>query len=328
MEQFRNQENIDKGTFFVDLTNYKEGTYNVPVKYTGFAEEIEVTVTPKTIRVNVEAKQRLEMEILADQLGKVEEGFQAGEPVIKPKKVHITGSKEEIDRVAYVKAFINIEGANKMVTKEVPLKAIDHNGNILDVEITPQTAEVSIPVTSPFTTLPVTYKISQYPPEGYAIESIHLKTREISIYGPKEIIEAYDVYPGPNIDLSNLTSRETIQVPVPLSGSLTKTEPDFIELDVNAVPAEVKTFSQIAINIYGLREGLRADIQDPINGVDIIIEGAPSLLDQLASSDLEVYIDLTNLPIGNHEIPMHVNIPLFLEHLNQEIRAKVEITKE
>ncbi len=328
LDKFRNQDNIDKGTFYVDLTNYEEGSFDVPVKHTGFPEGIEVNVAPKTIRVKIEAKQRLEMEVFSDQLGSVAEGFQAGEPIIKPKKVHITGSKEEIDKVAYVKAFINIEGADKPVTREVPLKAIDRNGNILEVDITPQTAEVSIPITSPFVTLPITYKINQYPPKGYAIESIQLNTKEISIYGPTEIINAYDVYPGPSLDLSQLTSKEIIQVPVPLVGGLTKTEPDFIELEVNIVLAEIKTFRQVPIKINGLRDGLKANIQDPANGIDIVVEGAPKILDQLDTSDIQVYVDLTNLPIGTHEVPMQINIPLYLEHLNKEIRAQVEITKE
>lgn len=328
INQIRSGQNIDKGQFYIDLTEYKAGTYEVPVKYTGFSEQIDVEINPSTIKVTIEDKKRKEMEIIVDKLGKEKEGYQAGEAIIKPRKVHISGTKEQIDQVAFVKASISIDQATNMITQEVPLRALDKNGNPIEVEISPHTAEVQIPVTSPFHIVPLTYKIDQYPGAGYAIKSIVQKTEEVTLYGPKNIVNTFMVYPGPALNLANIVGKTTIQAKVPLVEGLAKVEPSMIEFEVQVVKAETKTFNQVPIKINGIGEGLTATINSPESGISITLEGAPDVLKAVQKDDLEAFVDLTNLPPGEHEVPVQFNVPLLTERINAEQTVIVTIEKE
>lgn len=329
INQIRNGILLDKSQFYIDLTEYKEGVFTIPIQYKGFPSKIEVEVQPDMVQVQLEAKKRKEFEVLVDKLGKEEDGYQAGDPIIKPQKVYITGTQAQIDQVAYVKAFVNIDHAKDLITQQVPLRALDKNGNQIQARITPQTVEVQIPVTSPFLSIPITYSIENDPPEGFAIESIQQLTKEVILYGSKEIIEGYNVYIGPAIDLSDKESGSyPIKYQIPLDPNLLKTEPEFLELEVTIVESATKSFSNVPIEINGLGNGLTAEIISPKDGVNMILEGAPKILDALSSQELQVFLDVTNLPPGEHEVPINFNVPLFTKNLGNEEKAKVRIAEE
>ncbi|TCS78640.1 CdaR family protein [Tepidibacillus fermentans] len=319
---------IDKGQFFVDLTSYKKGTFDVPIQYTGFPRGIDIDIQPRTLKVKIEEKHRIEMPILVDQLGKAAEGFQTGDAIVTPSKVHISGTKEEVESVAFVKAFINVENANKMITEQVPLHALDKKGNPVKVEITPQTAEVKIPVTSPYQMVPLTYKIIDQPKAGLAIQSIDLKTKDVTLYGPEEIVSKYEVYQGPNVSVANLPiGKNSIQLKIPVASGLYKTEPDQIQLEITIVKSEKKDFKNIGIDLNGLSKGLKGIIISPTT-INLTLEGAPDILRSTRNDDIQAFVDLTNLPPGEHEVELQYNVPLYTKVINTKEKVKVRIVKE
>ncbi|MFV9511790.1 YbbR-like domain-containing protein [Tepidibacillus sp. LV47] len=326
--QLRDGKIFDKGQFFVDLTPYKKGTYDVPIQYTGFPRGIDIEIQPRTLKVKIEEKHRIEMSILVDQLGKAAEGFQTGEPIVTPTKVHIAGTKDEVEAVAFVKAFINVENANKMIIEQVPLHALDKKGNPVKVEITPQTAEVKIPVTSPYKIVPLTYKMIDEPKTGLAIESIDLKTKEVTLYGPKDTVNKYEVYQGPNVSVANLPlGKNFVSLKIPVASELYKIEPDQIQLEITIVKSKKKDFENIPIDLNGLGRGLKGKVISSRN-TRITLEGAPKILDLLQNDDIQAFVDLTNLPPGEHEVEVQYNVPLYTKVINAIEKVKVQIVKE
>ncbi len=329
INQIRNGINIDKGQFYVDLSKNKAGTVLAPVHVKGFPSDIEVEIEPSLIQVTLEAKQRKEFEVFVDKLGKEEDGYQSGESIIKPKKAHILGTEEQIAQVAFIKAFVNVDHVKSPILQQVPLRALDKNGNVVQVEVIPQTVEVQIPVTSPYITVPATYNIEKYPIEGYAIESIHQITKEVTLYGSKDIINGYSVYVGPSIDLSDVKEgKHTLTYPLAIDPHLLKTEPNAIELEVTIVQSETKTISPVSIEVHGLSEGLSAKIITPTDGLDMIIEGAPKNIEPITNQELQAFVDVTNLPPGEHEVEIQYNVPLLIKRIGEIETAKVEIIKE
>ena len=328
IDKINNGEYLDKGKFFINLNSNNLGTYEVPIEYEGFPEQLEVEIQPSKITVVLEQKQRKEMEVLIDKLGKEAEGFQAGEPIVKPKRVHVSGTSEQVNKVAFVKAFINIDRINNSISQQVILRAIDQNGNEVHVEIVPQTVEVQIPVTSPYKTVPVTYSISAYPPSGFAIKSLTQLTKEITIYGFKEVVDNYSVYSGPILDLSAITASQSLKVSIPLADDLQKIEPENIEFFVEIVQAERQTITNVPIEISGLTAGLKASVIDPVEGASVTLEGAAEVLAEISIEDLQAFVDLSNLPIGEYELPITYNIPLLTTNFAATELAKVIITEE
>lgn len=328
INQIRDGKGVDNVEFFIDLTDYTAGSYNVPIYYSGVPEGIKVDFQPSLIAVKLEAKHSKEFSVTAEKIGKEAEGYQAGEPIIKPKKVHVSGTEEQVEQVSSVKALINIDNIDKPISQLIPLQAYDKNGNIIDVEINPQTVEVQVPVTSPYITVPISYKIGSYPQEGYAITSIEQLPKEVTLYGPKEILDQYSVYNGPVLDLSNITSDQVIKMDVPLEKGLLKVEPEVIQFDVKIAKSKTITMTSIPIEITGLNEGLIAEIISPTDGATISLEGESNNIDNISSEDIQAFVDLTNLPEGEHEVPIQYNLPLYLNKVGADEFVKVKITKE
>jgi len=325
INKIRDGEDIDKSKFIVDLINQKPGIFDAPITYTGFPEGVEIDVNPKTVLVNMEAKYREEFEVTVDKLGLEADGYQSGEPIVRPKKVHISGTMEQIDKVAFVKAFINIDDAKAPILQQVPLRALDKNGNVIELEIIPQIVEVQIPVTSPYTTVPITFKLDKYPKEGYAIKSLNQITKLVTLYGPKDVIDKYTVYNGPSLDLSDITEDKIIKLEIPLEKGLLKTEPDIIQFEVTIAEAKTTTFSSVPIEINGLPENLMAEIISHPDGLTLTLEGAGEVLNTLNIEDLQAFIDLTNLPPGNHEVPVQYNVPLLTKRISEKETVTVII---
>ncbi|OEG00233.1 hypothetical protein BHF71_05445 [Vulcanibacillus modesticaldus] len=328
IDKLHDSNNIDKARFFIDLANLSVGTYEVPIKYSGFPSSIDVEIEPQKVEVRLESKYRKEIEVTIDKIGKEKEGFQSAEPIIRPKKVHISGTKDLVEKVAFVKAFINIDKAEKSISEQVPLRAFDKYGNVVQVDITPLIVDVQIPITSPFVTIPLTFKIDKQPPNGWALESLNLLTKEVTIYGPKEIISQYNVYTGPNVDLSNLEGNQTVKVNIPLEEKLLKVEPDYIEFEAKVVESITKTIKEVPIEIIGLGRELSARITNPSNGVDIIVEGAPKIMEALAKEDVQAFVDVSNLPPGEYQILIQYNTPILVKQIDKDKFANVVIIKE
>jgi YbbR domain-containing protein len=297
----------------VDLSKLGPGTHTVNVGITGFPSDISVQAIPDKVEVVMEEKQKVEKEVSVKFLGKAPEGYTTGEAIVKPKKVHITLPESQIKEAAEVQAAVNIDGAKDIVEQTVPLRVVDKKGNPLDAEINPAVVEVTVPVTSPYKSLPLKLSYINAPPDGVSINGIKLKTDKVTVFGPKELLDKMAYYPGPQIDLSTIKEDRYMQLKVPLVPNIVKTDPEYIELEVHVSPTTKQTFNNIPITINGLGQGLKATFTNPEKGVlTLDINGTPDRLKELKLEDIQLYVDLSNLSEGDQDVPIHMNLPPFI----------------
>ncbi|MGD9678195.1 MAG: YbbR-like domain-containing protein [Vulcanibacillus sp.] len=327
IDKLRGGVNIDDGEIFVNLESYTPGTYEVPIEYSGFPLGVEVKIEPSNAHLNLEVKHTKEIDIVVEKLGIEKDGFQTGEPIINPKKAFISGTKKQIDQIVSVKAYVNIDNINNFVSQQIPLRAVDSNGNVVDVDIMPESTYIQIPVSSPFLTVPLTYKIVNYPPEGYAVESLNLITKDVTIYGDKDIIDKYELYPGLELDLSSYIEKQRVTIDLFKDESLIKMEPNSIEIEANIVKSTIRDIN-VPIDIIGLEEGTIAEIVAPTNQIDIKLEGAPTVLFSISTFDIQAFVDISNLQPGEHKVLIQYNTPVLAKNLSEERFADVIITQE
>ncbi len=328
IDQIRGSTNIDESKIFVNLEGYDTGTYEIPIEYSGFSSGVEVSIEPNTAHVNVETKDTKEFNIIVEKLGKEKDGYQTGEPIISPKKVYISGTKSQIEQVSFVKAYVNIDNINKSIDQEIQLRAIDYNGNMVDVGINPSVVNVQIPVSSPYSTVPLTYKINNYPSEGYAVESLNLSTSEVTLYGDKEILNNYNVYSGLDLDLSNITGNQAFSVDLIVNDDLLKVEPNSIDIEVRVVNSIIRNYIQIPIDIIELEEGFNVEIVSPYNRTDITLEGSAIVINSINFQDLQSFIDVSNLSPGEHKVLIQYNIPVLAKNIGEDKYLDVIITED
>ncbi|SEN38196.1 CdaR family protein [Lihuaxuella thermophila] len=313
---------------YVDLRKLGAGTHRVPVHVEGLPAGVKEKVSPSTLKVELESKLQREMPVQVDLIGKLPEGATAEKPIVNPEKVLVRGSESKLDQVSAVKAIVPLSETAKSVNKLIKLQAFGENGPINEVDVYPETVRVEIAINSPNKKVPFHIEIGKGPPSGYAVESIQPSIDQLTVYGPRSYIDSLQYYPGPSLNLSNITKDVTIQVPIPVRDEATKVEPQEVEIYVKMVRAETKNIGEVPLQLTGIAEGMTAKILSPEGGnVNIILSGAPNNLGQVSTGDIKAYVDVSNLPAGKHEVPIQFTLPPYIQvHGQLHLTAEVQLS--
>lgn len=304
----------DSYEVFVDVRGKGKGTHRVPIQYRGFPEEAKVGIIPNYVDITLEEKKTVEKEVQVEMLGQVAPGYTAGEPIVKPFRVLVKVPESQVNDIAVVKASINLDSATAPIKQTVSLKAVDKSGNeIQRAEVSPLAVEVSVPVTSPFVKVPIKLNLTNELPDGYSLASVELNTKEVTVFGPKEVIDPVklNTYPGPEIDLSKITSDHLVQLKIPLLENVVKVEPEYLQVSLKVVPSATKRLEKIPIRVTGLSDQAQARVLtaegQEISTVDFDVIGAPEILEKLTADDVQVVADVSNLPAGVHQVELNYN---------------------
>lgn len=316
---------------FVDLTNAKIGNQKVKFEVSGLSEKLKATIEPSSLTVAIQEKVTTEFTVEAEfNSDLIQDGYSAGQPTVKPKKVKITGAKDVIDRITYVKAAL--EGRDLLdstVSKEAQVQVLDKDLNKLDVVVEPATVEVTIPIKRNEKTVPINIIEKGTPPAGVTIESIDLDVKEAVISGEEDVLKDTDNV-RVEVDVSKISENTTITLPVIISNGITNVTPETVEVTVVVSKEEEETtVSGIPINIRGLSEQYEAVINDPSNKlVNLLVFGPGAAATGLGPNNFNIFIDLTGFTEGNHNVPIQVDGPPSVNWKPDKSSAKITITRD
>lgn len=315
---------------FVDLTNAKIGNQKVKFEVSELSEKLKATIKPSSITVSIQEKVTTEFSVEAEfDSDLIKEGYSAGQPTVKPNKVKITGAKDVIDRITYVKATIESrEPLDSTVSKGAQVQVLDKELNKLNVIVEPETVEVTIPVKSNTKTVPINILEKGTPQAGITIESINLDVKEAVISGDEDVLKNTENV-RVEVDVSKITENTTLTLPVIISNGITKVTPETVKVTVAVKSEEEASISGIPINIKGLSEQYEAVINDPTNPfVTLLVMGPSTTVTGLGPNNFNAFIDLTGLTEGNHSVPIQVDGPQGVNWQSDKSSAKITITKD
>jgi YbbR domain-containing protein len=316
---------------YVDLDGIKIGNHTVPLKIKDINNKLGVQIDPAYANITVQERVTKEFKVEAEyDTAMLEEGYEAEQPVVEPSSVKITGAKDTIDRITYVKATLDIKDQfNRSVTKEAKVRVLDQELNKLDVVVEPETVQVTIPVKSAKKTVPIKVVQKGSLPQGTVLESIEiLDLEEAVIVGPEELLEKTESV-RVEVNMGNVTEDTTLTLPVIISEGITKVSPQTVEVRVDITRMEERTFSGIPITSDGLSDNYILEYRDPIDAsVNLTVSGPSEELDNLNADDFHLYIDLSNLSAGLHVVDINVDGPPQLTwKLNKSV-ARITITEK
>ena len=297
---------------FVDLTDAKIGSQRVKLKVNNLSDKLKATIKPATITVNIQEKITKEFKVDAEfNNSLVEDGYKAGTPVVEPNKVKITGAKNVIDQIAYVKAILNGQSHLKeTITKDAPVRVLDKELNKLNVVVEPDTVMVTVPIKTTSKTVPINIIKKGSPPSGITIDSIKLDQTEATIIGDEDAIKNTDNV-RVEVDVSKINDNTALTLPVIIGNGITKVTPQTVTATVVVKKTTTeKTVTGVPIKIRGLTDQFKAVFNDPSTGmVDLLVSGPSTTVNTLNADDFTIFIDLTNLTEGNHEVNVQVEGP-------------------
>jgi YbbR domain-containing protein len=339
---------------YVDLTNEEMGEHQVEIQIREISERLKVTIDPVYATVSIQEKVTKEFDVEAEfNTAIVENGFLAGAPTVKPGKVQITGAKDMVDKITYVKATVNVDGKiRENVTRDAAVLVLDKEMNKLNVQVEPQRVEVTIPVKSSSKKVPIDIVQKGAPPEGIDIESISLDVEEATILAPPDVLEDVERV-RVEIDVSNIEEDTEVTLPVIISNGVVGVAPETAKLSVKVKRQEAEAqepeaqeaeaqeaeaqeagrqedtiVSDLPITVEGQDEDYEVTILDPGSGVtSLTVLGENDSLSSLEQTDFQLLIDVSGLVEGEHSVDIQVSGPEEVEWKLAKEKASVSITK-
>ncbi|MEV2834043.1 CdaR family protein [Paenibacillus larvae] len=314
----------------LDLTKASAGEYYLAPMAVGLPSSLDWEIYPRTVKVAIEKQQKKEVPVVIDVTGTPKEGFKAGQPIVKPNRVHVTVPDSKADLVDSVHGEISVDQADSTIKQQVKLRAFDKKGKELDFEVSPAVVDVEVPVTMPFKAMPLQIKLVGDPPPGFAVASVKQSTDKVTVYSnsPNDL-DKMEFYEGPEVNLADLKEMKKFTLDIPHRNNVTQTDPDKVDVTVEIVPSVTKQVENFPLNITGLAKNMNAKITTPESGqISFTMEGAQTLLNEVKLEDIQAAIDVTNLPPGDHEVTVNINLPPYIKNATGEIKATVTITEK
>ncbi|MCF6139425.1 CdaR family protein [Pseudalkalibacillus berkeleyi] len=334
--------NLQRGqTAFVDLSDKGPGQYEATLKMSNIPNGVEYAFEEPTVSVTLHEKKTETFPVTIQLLDvdELPEGYIAGTPEADQKEIEITGAKEIIDEIKYVRAFVNVGTAKETFTREVKIQALNKSYDPIDIKIDPATTEVTVPIDNPNKDVDLSVESKGSLPDGVELKSITPENKDVTIHAPKELLDRLDSIKIP-VDLSNITEDKTIEVSVPLPDGAFYASPGKVKvkIDVEKVEesssdstnetASSRTFEDVPINIRGLSDNQEAAIRTPEKGVmDLTVQGDEEALKDLSEESITAFIDAQNLSEGEHDVEINVELPEAFTYQNEIKKATLTISE-
>jgi YbbR domain-containing protein len=315
---------------YVDLGEIKIGNHTVPIKIKDISSKLKVQIDPAYANITVQERVTKEFKVEAEyDTALLEEGYEAEQPVVEPSTVKITGAKDTIERITYVKATLDLKGdINESITREAKVRVLDQELNKLDVLVEPDTVEVTIPIKSAKKTVPIKIVENGNLPEGVTLDSINIDIDEADIIGPADLLEKTESV-RVEVDLDKITGDTTLTLPVIISEGITKVSPQTVEARIEVTKVEERTLSSLLIKSEGLSADYDVEYLDPPDAVvQLTVIGKSEELNNLDENDFNVYIDFSNVTVGDHEVEIQVEGPPQLDWKLNKATARIAITEK
>lgn len=350
-------------TVYADLKNASIGTQEVKLKVKDASDRLKVKINPATVNVNVQEKVTKKFSVDVE-LSKsvVADGYQAGTPIIDPKKVSITGAKDTIEQIAYVKATLENDGKHKSeFTDKATVSVFDSNLNKLDVDVSPQEVEVTVPVEKVGKSVPIKIKQEGTPESDIEISSMTPDKVEVVVVGDDTVLDKIKEIEIP-IDVTKIKADTVKEVTVPVPTGAKSVQPTTIDVKIKTVkkseatnktttskeenttnPDEnttddseekdtkiSKSFPNMQVYMSGLKNTFDSQMVTPANGkVSVTITGEKKIVDDIAVKDLSVIANLSKSKAGDYSVPLELTgLPDNVAYVINPTKADFIITEK
>lgn len=321
---------------FVDLTKAKVGKQRAELQVRDLSNGLKATVNPNFVEVNVQEKVTKDYTIDIEYDKKmIAAGYEVGTPVIEPNKVTVTGGKDVMEQIIYVKATVALPKDTKQtVNGTAAITVLDKELNKLNVMINRESVKVTIPIEQLSKTVPIEIVEKGSSPEGIVIDSISLDKKEATILGNKETLNKVENV-RVEVDLSKISESVELTLPVIISDGLTEVDPKQVvatikvskreaTADNDSVPdanenaeetttaeeKDTKSFSNIAIQLEGAADNQKVAIIQPSNGrTSLKVMGTSTELTKIKEANFQVFANVSDLSLGDHEVKVGVDGP-------------------
>lgn len=219
-------ENGESIKAVLDLSEEKAGKHTTQFQVNGLNKDIDYNVKPKETTINLEEKVSKTLKVEPDVSNNdLDPEYKVSEQSVSPETVKVTGGKNQIDKIAYLKAtYKNKSKISKDTTDVAQITAFDRNLNKIDVMVQPNEVNLSVKVEDYSKKVKVKTKAVGSLSNGREVDNIELDNEEVEIYGNKEDLEDIDEITA-NIDLDDVAGSTEKDITFEVPDKVTKVSP-------------------------------------------------------------------------------------------------------
>jgi YbbR domain-containing protein len=233
-------------------------------------------------------------------------GYQAGDPVLDPTEVIISGPESLVERARRARILVNLSGIRESIDQAIPVEILDEQNAPLDgITVNPESVLVNIPIGQQggFRDVAVKVVVQGQQAAGYRLENISVFPPVVTVYAsdPQLIKNISGVVETQPLDIQDAKNNISTRLGLTLPDNITIVGAQTVQVEVGISPIQTSlTLLDKQINILGLPEGMIAQISPQT--VDVILSGPLPVLDALTPQEVTITVNVTGLGIGVHQL--------------------------
>jgi YbbR domain-containing protein len=291
----------------VDLTGLKAGTHWVELQLQIAAQPVRIiSITPQKFDLVLERLVTVTLPVELSFNGEPAIGYKAGEAVMDPGEVVVSGPESLVSQVKHIRAAIDITNARQDIDTLLSIRSVNESGAILDgISVHPESIQVTLPIKQQggYRDMAVKVMITGKLASGYRLKNITPAPLIVTVYS--ENIPLIESLPGyvetTMLDLSGASKNIETRLSLDLPGGVTLIGDQTVAVQIEIVAVEdSRPVAFRLVEVIGLSPGLKAQLS-PIT-VDVILAGPLPVLNSLEPEDVQVQIDLTGLTVGTYQL--------------------------
>lgn len=304
---------LASGTVKVDLTNYKEGTHKVNLKYDSTINSVNYKLDPSSVTVIIYPKVSKTVNVDVDILNKsvLDSKLAIQNVTIDQEEVIIKGAEHTLEKVSTVKALVDIKNiidpkAGVTTLNDVKLVAYDNEGNVVDVEIVPSKVTATVSIVSPSKEVPIKVIPKGTVAFGKAISSMTSNVSKVTVYGEESVLEDLQYIPI-EIDVNGLSENKTYDVKINKPQGVRDISETDAQVSISLGTEVSKEIEDVYIETINLNPNYKAvALGENSSKISVVVKGTQEVVDSIDASNIRAIVDLSEYGEGDHEVEIEV----------------------
>lgn len=243
--------------------------------------------------------------------GSVASGYQAGEFLVEPESVLISGTKEEVSMIERVQVVLEQKELKESFAGDLPLRLLGADGKELEH------GELFLSVDKAYVLLPVVVvkeiplKIDFKDGGGATGQDVsyEITPKSIIVSGPeKDILHLEELTLG-SIDLAQVMDTVTKEYPIYLPAELDNVSGiTTARVTLSVTGLSTRAFDVKNIELHNVPKGYSASLTTQVR--TIVLRGAKKELEKINASQIKIVADLSELSTatGSYNVPVKVYV--------------------
>lgn len=299
----------------IDLSGVESGTVSLPLEATVDDRDARIiAITPAQIQVVVETIVNRAVPVRLEIAGQAATSYQAGDGHAAPGLASVSGPASAADSVSELVARVNLDNTKEPINDDVLLVPLNAAGQVvLGVTVEPPTVAVSIPVRQlgGYRDVAVKAVVEGKVASGYRMTNIDVSPLVVTVFSsdPAVVANMSGFIETEPLNIGDATDDREARLGLKLPEGVALASPQTtILVQVSIAAIEDSLTIERELQMQNLGQDLNAAISPPT--VVVILTGPLSTLAALTPEDVQVVLNLLNLPPGLHQVtPEVIDLP-------------------